>query len=256
MLYFAEKDYACLLDLDTEEAGLRHLYERLSELHRALYPHLQQKTPDLYLYSESPGGVRRESASAPTLENVLALTYMRLPADARIVEGLMGRDTLHNITSKIEARRHPVIEIRLMPEALAVELIVSPEAWYDQQNFIGKLSVEQYRHQFYRLLSGLPEAYMLGFWHGVHLGDMHLNTAELPPERILFDYLDTFADRRDWLRIGHWYAPESPALQEESIVGALAARVRDLYGLYTFVAWAAQNNFHSLYQRLLSHPDS
>ena len=42
-------------------------------------------------------------------------------------------------TGDVDTYRHPVIELRLTPDQFAIELILSPYAWLDQQNLIGKL---------------------------------------------------------------------------------------------------------------------
>jgi hypothetical protein len=251
MLYFSQEYYASLVSLEIDLDGngsLQRLHKRLLDLHRALYPRMKQSDFALYPAPETPGGVRQDSACLPTPANTMTLTYMRSHTEAELVEGLMGRDALSAV-EHIESHRHPVIELRLSPDHFAVELVISPDAWYDQQNLIGKLSVTQHRNQFHQLLSELKADYLVGFWSGTHLDDTHLSTSRLPPSPILYEYLNTFADRRDWLRIGHWYDPDDPVLNADTIVDEVFERVSELYKLYTFLAWASENNFHSLYQK-------
>ena len=258
MLYFTPDDYRNLVAAEVNdlltESGLPRVHHRLLNLGQALSPRIKQRHFDLHLNPEIPGGVTRTSACAPLPEAVATLTYMRSAADARLVETAMGRDAL-SMAQHIEARRHAVIEVRLSPEQFVVELVVSPEAWYDQQNFFGKMSSGAHRDRFYDLLSALQGDYVLGFWRGIQLTDTHLSAAKLPPAPILFEYYDTFAPRRDWLRIGRWYDPEDSALQEDQIVGEVFRRIGELYALYIFIAWSDKNNFRSLYTRSLKHSE-
>lgn len=251
MLYFNQEHYASLVSLEIDLHGndsLQRLHKRLLDLHRTLYPQMKQNGFTLQPAPETPGGVRQDSACIPTPANTMTLTYMRSQAEAEMVESMMGRDALSAVES-IESHRHPVIELRLSPDHFTVELVVSPDAWYDQQNLIGKLSVGQHRNRFHQILSALTADYLVGFWSGTHLDDTHLSTLRLPPSPILYEYLNTFADRRDWLRIGRWYAPDDPILEADTIVDEIFARVSELNELYRFISWTSNNNFHSLYQK-------
>jgi hypothetical protein len=237
-----------------DSTGLQHLQQRLTDLHQALYPRFKKQDLDLHSDPNSPGGVGQKSATTPTETTAMTLIYMRPDSDAKIVESMMGRDALSMADNiNIESHRHPVIELRITPDYFTVELIVSPDAWYDQQNLIGKLSVKNHRDNLHQLFSELDEDYLLGFWHGVHLDDTHLNTSKLPPPRIFTEYLETFADRRDCLRAGHWYTLEDSMLQADHIVDEVFDRVQELYRLYTFIAWSNKNNFQSLYKKSLDH---
>ena len=257
MMYFSQEHYASLVSLEIDLHGddsLQRLHKRLIDLHRALYPRMKQNGFALYPAPETPAGVRQDSACIPTPANTMTLTYMRSQAEAETVESMMGRDVLSAVKS-IESHRHPVIELRLSPDHFTVELVVSPDAWYDQQNLIGKLSVSQHRNRFHQILSELTANYRVGFWSGIHLDDTHLNTDHMPPSSILYEYLNTFADRRDWLRIGRWYDPDDPILNADTIIDETLARVAELYALYTFISWSSNNNFHSLYQKAFNQSE-
>lgn len=177
----------------------------------------------------------------------MTLTYMREATEATIVERIMGRDVTS--PAEINHRLHPTIEIRVMPDSLAVELLLAPDAWYDQQNFAGKLSIHQHRLSFSRLLYDLADDFCLGFWSGIYLTDMHLTTDKLPPAKILLEYMDTFAAGRDYMRVGRWYEPDDPALDEENIAAEILHRMRELYSIYDFILWSSNNNFQGFYKK-------
>jgi hypothetical protein len=252
MTYFSYADHQATLSMQSGGlpfgSDLERAYNRMLDLHRSLHPHLRKTGFELYPDPEVPGGVSQKSAAVVFPADTLTLAYMRDTAEAATVEGIMGRDAL-TTSGSIESHRHPLIELRLTPQHFTVELVIGPDAWYDQQNFVGKLSIEQHRDSFFHLISGLSEEYCLGFWSGVHLSDMHLSIDKIPPQRIFFEYLDTFAANRDWLRIGCWYEPGDPRLDAVCIREELLGRIRDLYTLYDFALWTSNNNFHTFYAK-------
>lgn len=251
MSYFTEQDHRSLLSTasNTSEADFQRIYHRLTDLNRYLYPQLKKHSLKLHPTSAHPGGVSASTAAMQFPSEVMSLTYMRDQRDAYTVEGIMGRDQLSLADTGIEPSLHPVIEIRLSPDFFAVEMVISPTAWYDQQNVSGKLSIEQHQVTLYNLLNELEDEYFLGFWSGTHISDMHLSTRRLPPQFILAEFLSTFAAGRDWFRVGRWYAPEAAELDESSIREELFARIRDLYNIYTFMLWTSNNNFVSFYRK-------
>lgn len=253
MTYFTRDDHHAVLSVQSGtphgDAAMQRAYQRMLDLHRQLYPRLKKHGVLLYPIGDAASAITRATAATPFAADVLTLTYLRERAEAVNVERIMGRDeVLQN--GRLETARHPVIEVRLSPDYLAVELLVAPSAWYDQQNMVGKLSVNQHRLQFYQLLARLSKDYLLGFWSGTYISSMHLELRQLPPRRILFEFMDTFAARRDWLRVGCWYEPEADELNEDRLATELFNRLRDLYPLYNFLAWSSSNNFQAFYQKM------
>ena len=53
----------------------------------------------------------------------------------------------------------------------------------------------------------------------VHLSDMHLTVNHLLYGRVLDEWMNTFSDRQDWLRIGKWYSYEDPELDDKPSAG-------------------------------------
>jgi hypothetical protein len=165
-----------------------------------------------------------------------------------MVERLMGKEQIGH-AGEIDTYRHPVIELRLTPEHFTIELLLSPAAWWDQQNFIGKLELPAHRVHLRAVMTGMERDFCSGFWQGVQLGDMHLTNAELLRGRILDEWMDTFADGQDWLRMGKWYDPSDPALDADHILGEVFTRINALYSLYTFLLWTSNNNFQAFYEK-------
>lgn len=255
MSYFTRDDHHAVLSVQTGtphgDAAMQRVYQRMLDLHRDLYPRLKKHGVELYAIGDAAAAITRSTASTPFAADVLTLSYLRERAEAVSVERIMGRDEVM-LNGNLEAARHPVIEIRLSPDNLAVELLIAPSAWYDQQNFAGKLSINQHRLQFYQLLARLGSDYLLGFWSGTYISSMHLEIGNLPPRRILFEFMDTFAARRDWLRVGCWYEPEAADLAPDRIASTLFHRLRELYPLYNFLTWSSSNNFQAFYQKMLA----
>lgn len=251
MNYFTQDDRNALLSINSEttqdSSALQRVHRRMTELHRNLYPRLKSHGLDLHPNDSLPLGVSQDSVTASGSMDNMTLTYMRSRADALIVERVMGREERgQQIT---DPHRHPVIEVRLTPDHFVIELIVGPNAWYDQRNFLGKFTVKQHRQQLYKMLNRLEDEIFVGFWSGLHLGDMHLSTRRLPPPHILFEFIETFAPGRDYLRIGRWYDHDDAALDEDNIGLEVFNQVRELYDLYDYVVWSSNNNFHSFFER-------
>ncbi|GAB4516131.1 MAG: hypothetical protein OHK0046_20870 [Anaerolineae bacterium] len=247
MTYFTQDDHKTVLLVRSHpgDTTLERVSKRMDDLHRKLHSRIKQYSLMLTPFPES--GLSNHTNTSPLPTDTMSLVYSRTPAEALTVERIIGRETQHHTETQIFL--HPTLEVRLLPTHLAVELVVAPDARYDQQNFVGKLSLHQHRDTFFRVLSRLGSGFMLGFWAGNHLDSMHLNTEQLPPARILFEYLDTFAAGRDYFRVGRWYDPQDAALGEDLIVNEIFQRLRQLYTVYDFLRWTSDNNFHSFYQK-------
>lgn len=245
IMYFSHKDYEALQSRDDE--AVQRTCDKLAELHKLLHRRLRELNYDLH--PQSPMPISNRSATSLHDDHSVVLTYMRSKEQIGLVERLMGRDGL-NLGDDGNIYRHPVIELRLTPTHFAAELVISPYAWWDQQNFIGKLSVQRHRETFRSILQRLEGDFRFGYWEGVELKDMHLTTYQLIRTNHLNDWTSTFADGQDWLRIGAWYEPQDPALEPGEILKELTRRVGGLYTLYTFILWTSNNDFHSFYHRI------
>ena len=255
MTYFTKNDHLALLSSEANrqggEAGLQRVFMRMHDLHRALQPRLRKLNIDLHTNGGMMNEVTNNTSSCNNNTEVMTLSYMRSRSQAKIVEGIMGRDEL-TTSGNIETHRHPVIELRLCPDGFVIEFLISPDAWYDQQNVVGKLTIYEQRLALYNILKNLSGDYRVGFWNGTHLDDMHLSTQQLPPAHVTSQWMDTFAAGRDWFRVGMWFDPESPELDSDNIVETVISHIRELYNLYEFVSWNSNNNYHKFYKRAVA----
>lgn len=248
--YFSESDYRAVAELQsrgiTEHSGLQPVYDKLLDLHQAIYPRIRNHNLDLHPRWHKASIISRETAACPVQNAALVLPYFRSREQAEMVERLMGRD---QFAAGVDTFRHPVIELRLTPACFAVELIVSPYAWWDQQNLVGKLGLPQHRAAFYELLAAMGHNCYFGFWQGSELDRMCLTSAELTHRRIVDAWMETFSDGQDWFRLGYWFDPEAPALDDESIQTEVFEAVRKLNRIYSFLVWTSNNNFQAFYER-------
>lgn len=229
-----------------EETNFQPTQHQLLDLHSALHPRVRNHNIDLHPRWQKSAIVSNQSAATIEHDNTPVLTYFRSLEQAQQVEKLMGRDNVA-VSAEVETHRHPVVEIRLTPETFAVELVVSPYAWWDQQNFVGKLELPHHRSAFRSLLRELDSETCFGFWSGTHLSDMHLTTAQLLKGRVLDEWMATFADGQDWLRIGKWY--NTAELDTNTLVAEAFEAIKALHPIYNFILWTSNNNFHSFYEK-------
>jgi hypothetical protein len=249
MFYF-DGDHAALAagQATTGSDELQTIHAKLLDLHTALYPRMRNHGLDLHPRWQKTSIVSRESAAELDPVQSVVLTYFRSREQAEMVERLMGKDRI-TAGCQVDTYRHPVIELRLTPDHFVVELILSPYAWWDQRNFIGKLERPNQRQAFRRLLRDLDDDYRFGFWNGVHLSDMHLTNGELQFGRVLDEWMDTFADGQDWLRVGKWYTPYNAALSTDNILSEVLRAIKSLHSIYQFMLWTSNNNFHAFYEK-------
>lgn len=251
MIYFTHEDHQVLqfenARMSENSGDLKQVHEKLLELHRTLNRYLRDHNRDLFprrnaiLYGQTACSLKDVEA--------VAFPYSRSNEQALVVERLMGKDTLPR-DAEMDVNSHPVVELRLTPQHFVVELVLAPDAWWDQQNLVGKLSLPHHREKFSLMLSQMPGDFVVGFWQGCDLSDMHLTTQQLIRTRSLYDWVGTFADGQDWLRVGTWYTVEDERLATDRIVDELSGRINALYNLYGFLLWTSNNNFHSFYQQI------
>lgn len=251
MSYFSLNDHQSLtssqahrLNSDTD---LQRVYNKLFDLHKVVYGKLRNHNIFIHSYSQQSNIIQFQSASCTSGSETMTVPYFRSGAEAEMVEGLMGRSN-GTFSRTGEARLHPVIEMRVSPDHFAVELVVSPEAWWDQQNLLGKLASKRHRAVFFKLLTDLGDDYRMGFWNGIALNDMHLTTGQLSP-RALYEWMETFEDGHDWYRVGYWHAPEDPAIHTDTVIQTVFNHIDALYPLYSFMLWTSNNNFRHLCHR-------
>ena len=257
MTYFTYQDHASLAPHSSNSVNgdndRQLVYDKFSELHRALHGRLRDHSYDLHASNSNAPVLVDGSVTGPCYGQTLVLPYLRSREHALVVERMMGRDR-QTLKTDVQLSRHPVIELRLTPAHFSVELVVSPEAWLDQQNLVGKLGIQRHRETFRGLLQRTDGDFRLGFWSGSELSDMHLTTRQLSRGNNLQEWMSTFADGQDWLRMGIWYAPEAPELDTQHILRELVDRIGALYRVYNFLLWTSNNDFLSFYGKGYQRP--
>ncbi|MCA9902758.1 MAG: hypothetical protein KC547_02785 [Anaerolineae bacterium] len=249
--YFSKDDYNAFLvgsNADTQVAR-----EKFTELHRSLHRRIRELSWDLHPQWQTKPVTTHSVATEGASLRGLSVQYMRSREQALLVERLMGREA-NQWSESMEVDRHPVIELRLTPTHFAVELIVSPDSWLDQQNLIGKMAVQRHRQTLRGTIAGMPQDFCVGFWSGIEVGDMHLTTGQLSRGMFLDEWLSTFQDGHDHLRFGVWYDPEDAALSVQNIVTETTRRIGMLYNVYNFLLWTSNNDFRTFYNKVIASP--
>lgn len=228
-----------------DKAAVQAAHQQLSALHQQIRAHLRSQSLDLHLMVPESKVVQFSSVSDRETEEVMTVAYTRTPSQAVTVERLMGREEVASVNT-VDVRRHPAIELRLTREGFSIELILSPAAWWDQQNLVGKLTVDRHRQEFYELLQGCEE-YTMGFWQGVHHSDLSLHSKFFPHARIMDEWLSTFQPAADWFRLGIWYELDAPELEEALVTEEMLKHLRMLHTIYQHLLWTSDNNFRDFY---------
>lgn len=240
MSHFSPHD-AQILFQPTDEAQVSDLRQRFQSLYDYLLS--QARLHNLSLHNLEAV----QLLSSPDHRNgtrMLVGRWSRPVGAALTVERLMGREMV-NSASHILSSHHPLIELRLQSDYLVLELAIQPEAWFDQQNIMGKLSLARNQTQFYQLLAHLDERYCLGFWHGHHLSEMHLTMRHLRRIELLNEWLSTFEPSKDTFRLGLWLSYEQ--LGMENLSEKLSEHLTALYKIYDFLLWTSDNNHREAY---------
>ncbi|MGB1286563.1 MAG: hypothetical protein ACPG7F_08525 [Aggregatilineales bacterium] len=241
MTYFSQQDAD-----DLTSGQIQDVYNRIDTLHRQLVTTFKKRDYELQAYQDVHAEhLHPASVSSMKSGKMLTLQYMRLKQKAMTIERLMGRDDVLT-TGHIDSRRHPVIELRLNPSYFAVELILSPDAWWDQQNLAGKLSITRHRKEFFKQLIPLETA-LLGYWEGVHQDEMRIESTRFHPQ-VLTEWLSTFAPGKDWFRLGVWYPLADFALTDDDIHDEITTQISRLYPIYQALLWRSDNNFREFYK--------
>lgn len=251
MSFFSKQDHdlskEAAADTLNDRAELSDLAGRLAQIHRDLFSQMRSNQLNLYPTTQDASKIiQTSSIAAPDKDGVLTINYWRGQGQGVVVERRMGRQI---IAEAVDLHRHPVIELRLAPEHFAVELIISPDAWWDQQNLAGKLSIERHRKTFYDAFQKFDDRYRFGFWSGIHVGEMHLNAEQMRWKQVLDSWISTFSPGKDWFRLGVWYQPEELAAEATQIVPEVLRQIKALYRVYQQLAWTSDNNFVEFYQK-------
>jgi hypothetical protein len=234
--------------VNSDKPEMTYFTDKMQQLNQEIYRQLRSYGINLHPDWNQP--VSFETIADPYAEDVVAIRYYRGRGEAQAVESMMADGHQCEMTTDC----HPAIEIRITPDHFAIELVIAPSAWWDQQNLVGKLTVERQRSDFYRLLNQMSCEVQIGFWQGAYLSDVRLSTCDIYNPRILNEWMNTFAEGQDWVRAGVWYDLNDEALSEENIVNEVFQRICELHKLYSFITWTSDNDFRAVYRKLLARP--
>lgn len=213
------------------------LLNAFHSLHLALYTRLRTLNIALQAISNA-----KTVATPQPSQPAETVAFVRLPGEGQAVERLIGL----RAGDHIDLKHHPVIELRLTETWLALEFILNPQAWYDQRNWLGKLSVRRYRDEFHGLLGALPPDIKVGAWVGLEPSERVLTSEQLRFPKVFEAWVGTYSDGRDWLRMGVWH-PVS-ALDDTALPALLFEQLQALYGVYQFLSWTGRNDFYGLFR--------
>jgi hypothetical protein len=181
-----------------------------------------------------------ESAAEFQGNNNPTVTFHRPFEEAQNVEQLLGYEYP---ISELNVRRHPVIELRRHKNGLVMEFILPPDAWWDQENFIGKLTINRHRQTFRQIIQKLSEDFCIGFWSGVNLDDLVLNPFQASHSSVFDQWVSTFCCGQNWFRVGVWYDEVDEVTPE--LVAELFDKAQRLVRIYDFISWKGSNDYRA-----------
>lgn len=242
--YFTLQDHLQLSQQPVTEAASS--FAKCTELHRTLARRVRELSWDIHPIWERPQVLCGRSATIEAPVPAISMPFLRSRDQAVMVERMMGRDGV-SAPASVDWHRHPVLEVRVMPEHLAVELVLPPTAWWDQRNLTGKLSIQRHRDTLRALITRMDGEFRFGFWQGSALSDTSLPHRQILRANALLDLLGTFGDGQDWLRMGIWYEPEDARLTEATAATEIVTAMAALFPVYAFLLWTSNNNFQSFH---------
>ncbi|MEL6525452.1 MAG: hypothetical protein AAFQ07_07045 [Chloroflexota bacterium] len=249
MGYFSQQHLDALTGDDHK--ALQEATERMTNLHQKVFKAISLSEMDLNLLVAPKDAVNDNTLADPDDLDTLTVAYTRSRSQAVMIEKLMGREDVASVNN-LRPHLHPAIELRLWKEGFVIEVIAERDAWYDQQNLMGKISISRHKQELYTSLMGMDEKYRMGFWKGVYPSEMHLASKYFQHPRIMDEWISTFHPLADWLRLGIWYEIDDETLTEEGIVEEVMKQIRILYRFYIFFLWTNENNFRDFYTNMPS----
>jgi hypothetical protein len=246
--FFGSEDYGvfareCVSSSRYDRARKR-VRDKFLALHRVLYPEIQRRRWDLHPHWHAPNTVSTWSVGQVAQIWFMKLRYLRSHQDVKRLETLMGvpAPLAH---AETQYTKHPMLDLRIDGQFLAVELLVTEWAWWDAQNFKSKLEQDEAeRDRFVALLRGLGHDFIFGGWPDTRQPELLTTTADLADQNRLLSWLKGFEPGADWLRLGIWYrGPDDLRLATGRIAGEVMHRFEQLYPVYEFLLWTPRNNY-------------
>jgi hypothetical protein len=246
--YFGPADYATFAAdkvgnsrCDKERQKIR---DKFLELHEVLYPQLQRQRWDLHPHWHKPNIVSTWYIGRIEQIWFMKLRYLRSRAQVQAVEQMMAIPKPLDY-SETQYTKHPMLDIRIDSEYLAIELLLTDQAWWDAQNFKHKVEGhDEERRQFIQILQSLGHDYIFGGWPDSSKPQLITTAADLADEKRFMKWLTSFKPGWNWLRLGIWYNDHSDfRLTTARIVEEILYRFKQLYPVYQFLLWTPENNY-------------
>jgi hypothetical protein len=249
--YFSQEDHALFEPdkaysavYDGERQGLR---DKFLALHDVLYPAIKRRGWDLHPHWHPPNIVSTWYIGRIQNISFMKLRYLRSKGDVRRVEQMMGIPRPLD-RSETQYTKHPMIDVRLDRHYLAVELLLTDQAWWDAQNFKRKVERDPAeRDRLIGILADLGNDYVFGGWPDSSEPQLITTAADLADEEHLLDWLSRFSPGYDWLRLGIWYDDHADfRLAAKRLAEEVIHRFSQLYPVYQFLLWTPENSYRQI----------
>jgi hypothetical protein len=246
--FFGPQDYSTFNE--DKVSNSRHDKERsrvkdkFLALHDVLYPEIKRYGWELHPHWHSPNIVSTWYIGRVERIDFMKLRYLRSKTQVKAIEEMMGVPKPLDY-AETQYTKHPMIDIRIDDEYLAIELLVTEWAWLDAQNF--KRKVEQHKtkqDEFLQILHELGNDFIFGGWPDTSKPSLITTAADLAREDQLLEWLSGFEPGSSWLRLGIWYADLMDyRLRTNRVVEEVLHRFEQLYPVYQFLLWNPGNNY-------------
>lgn len=250
--YFQANDLSTCWSNHSE---VEHVKEKFDVLFQMLRRNIRNHQWNLFSHWDRNAQILNHSVSGQ-MPYGFSAPLLRSREQALLVERMMGRDGV-GTTLTADIYRHPLIELRVTPDYVALEYILAPNAWLDQRNLIGKLTIARYREEFRQLVKKLDRNFIFGFWEGASLSQERVTCNELlKTSYFLHDWMSTFADGQDFMRVGAWYAHDDLLMDADTILKELTNKLSQLLMVYEFATWTSNNNYQRFHPHQVIMPPS
>ncbi len=218
--------------------------DKFLALHNVLYLEIKRQGWELYPHWHKPSIVSTWYIGRVEQIWFMKLRYLRSRAQVKAIEEMMGVPKLLDY-SETQYTKHPMIDIRIDSEYLAIELLLTNQAWWDAQNFKRKIECHNTkRREFVEILQSLGHDYIFGGWPDTSKPKLITTAADLANEERLLEWLSDFDPGHNWLRLGIWYTDYADfRLRTGRIVEETRYRFRQLYPVYQFLLWTSDNDY-------------
>ena len=246
--YFYPDDYAvfsraCAASSRYDKQRKR-VRDKFVALHDVLFPEIERQGWDLHPHWHTPNIVSSWKIGRVDRIWFMKLRYLRAGEKVKDLEKLMDVPAPLDYAETLYTK-HPMLDVRIDEKFFTIELLVTEWAWWDAQNFKGKLASDAAeRSRFLQMLTGLGQDFIFGGWPDTQDPRLVTTAADLADDARLEIWLRGFEPGVDWLRLGIWYSnPADFRLHSVRIAEEVLYRFSQLYPVYEFLLWTPRNNY-------------